>query len=480
MIKPILCHSVIGICIAILLSLPACSIPAQLGANPSAPMPTATWSPTATHTAPAESPQKVMLGSLISPTPTSAMPATIPYTSSSLADLSESAWQTQPLSATGTTDATPTPELQRPSPSATATATATPNPPTATPMPTSTPAAAPDTPPGYIHNGSNIRYEPRVALETLIGQACPGDQVIILEQSVEWVRVYITKQAADCVPERVAVGTAGWVSRENVTVLDYTPATLAQWQAIPSGLPSVLVEEAVNGDTISVTKNDSTNRVRLLGIDAPNLGAEQGTSTECFAREAAANVHDVAGGQMVLLQADPSAGEENAAGHLLRYVWFPDGRMLNRDLILQGYAFATTDEIRYTNQEVFEQAETIARTEQRGLWSPDTCNGVRETSDDTPISREPIVPQRPPADLDTNGDGIVTCEDFLSQNDAKRGLDAGYTELDTNNDGIPCEYLPPAIVPAPLPPTQPTQPTITPLLSSPTVAPTSQPMWEIP
>jgi hypothetical protein len=45
--------------------------------------------------------------------------------------------------------------------------------------------------------------------------------------------------------------------------------------------------------------------------------------------------------------------------------------------------------------------------------------------------------------FDNNGDGKVTCADFQTQAAAQRAYNAGYTNLDGNdNDGRACESLP--------------------------------------
>jgi hypothetical protein len=46
------------------------------------------------------------------------------------------------------------------------------------------------------------------------------------------------------------------------------------------------------------------------------------------------------------------------------------------------------------------------------------------------------------ASFDHNGDGKDTCADFKTQAEAKEALAAGYTKLDNDHDGIPCESLP--------------------------------------
>lgn len=92
---------------------------------------------------------------------------------------------------------------------------------TATPAPTATatPMPAPESIIGraQVMNGGNIRREPRVAAETVIGQVCVGDRVVLLEEQMtnganRWYRLRVVETAGNCVPERVSAGTEGWVN----------------------------------------------------------------------------------------------------------------------------------------------------------------------------------------------------------------------------------------------------------------------------
>lgn len=96
---------------------------------------------------------------------------------------------------------------------------------TATPTPTATATATATPEPiigrAQVINGGNIRREPRVAAETVIGQVCVGDRVVLLEEQMvggnnRWYRLRVVETAGNCVPERVSAGTEGWV---NATLL---------------------------------------------------------------------------------------------------------------------------------------------------------------------------------------------------------------------------------------------------------------------
>ncbi len=69
---------------------------------------------------------------------------------------------------------------------------------------------------GTVLAGGNLRSEPRIAPETVIGQICPGDGVEFLEQrttdGATWYRVRITAIGEACTPQRVSAGSQGWAS----------------------------------------------------------------------------------------------------------------------------------------------------------------------------------------------------------------------------------------------------------------------------
>jgi hypothetical protein len=70
---------------------------------------------------------------------------------------------------------------------------------------------------GSVVGGGNLRSEPVVAPETVIGQVCAGDQVDFLEERTVadgsvWYRIRLTTAAGACTPQRVTVGSVGWAS----------------------------------------------------------------------------------------------------------------------------------------------------------------------------------------------------------------------------------------------------------------------------
>lgn len=138
----------------------------------------------------------------------------------------------------------------------------------------------------------------------------------------------------------------------------------------------VPVSRVVDGDTLSVRTGDSDIKVRLIGVDTPEL-VDPRTPVQCFAQEASDFTKSALTGQLVYLEDDPSQDSTDRYGRRLAYVWTLDGRLINLDLIAEGYANEYTYSTPYRYQRRFQDAETAAAAQDRGLWNPKTCAAQR-------------------------------------------------------------------------------------------------------
>ena len=134
------------------------------------------------------------------------------------------------------------------------------------------------------------------------------------------------------------------------------------------------VLRVIDGDTIVVLFEGVTTTVRLLGVDTPET-VDPHKSMQCFGPEASAEVKQLLDGTSVQLEADPSQGHLDWYGRTLAYVYLPDGTLLDEFLIAQGYGREYTYHSAYKYQARFKAAQENAKREQRGLWSPTTCDG---------------------------------------------------------------------------------------------------------
>jgi micrococcal nuclease len=145
---------------------------------------------------------------------------------------------------------------------------------------------------------------------------------------------------------------------------------------MPRNLPSAQVVKVVDGDTVDVQLNGQVSRLRLIGINTPET-VDPRKPVECYGKEASNRAKALLNGQTVLLENDPSQQDRDVYDRLLRYVWFPDGRLFNLQMVAEGYAYEYTYSVPYKYQAQFKQAQQDAQTRQLGLWSPQTCNGQK-------------------------------------------------------------------------------------------------------
>jgi micrococcal nuclease len=127
------------------------------------------------------------------------------------------------------------------------------------------------------------------------------------------------------------------------------------------------VTKFVDGDTIEVNMDGHTETIRLIGVDTPETHDPRVT-VQCFGIQAAAFTKNFIGNNSVRLEADPTNSNRDRYNRLLRYVYLPDGQLLNSEIIRQGYGFAYVL-FPFEKMDEFKQIETEARTANRGLWA---------------------------------------------------------------------------------------------------------------
>ena len=132
------------------------------------------------------------------------------------------------------------------------------------------------------------------------------------------------------------------------------------------------VVKVVDGDTIDVSINGETERIRIIGLDTPET-VDPRQTVECFGLEASAKAKELLLNEQVRLEADSTQGERDTYGRLLRYVFLADGRNYSLEMIKQGYGHEYTYNVPHKYQQEFQQAENEAKDAQRGLWASTAC-----------------------------------------------------------------------------------------------------------
>lgn len=126
----------------------------------------------------------------------------------------------------------------------------------------------------------------------------------------------------------------------------------------------VVVKRVVDGDTLLL---ESGHRVRLIGVDTPET-KHPDRPAERLGHSAYRFTSELVGDGRVRLEFDRE--RRDAYRRLLAYVYLPDGRMLNEEIIRAGYSEAkTTFPYRNDRKRLFAAAEELARRDQVGLWA---------------------------------------------------------------------------------------------------------------
>lgn len=143
-----------------------------------------------------------------------------------------------------------------------------------------------------------------------------------------------------------------------------------------------VVTRIVDGDTIRVDILDTNERVRLIGIDAPEV-AKEGQAGECFGGEATGRLAELIPVQStVRLVRDNEA--RDAYGRLLAYVYRPgDDLFVNLRLVTEGFALPLSIRPNTAHADEFAAARRQAEAEGRGLWSACTAQTSSPSSPGT-------------------------------------------------------------------------------------------------
>jgi micrococcal nuclease len=128
-----------------------------------------------------------------------------------------------------------------------------------------------------------------------------------------------------------------------------------------------LVTTVVDGDSIHVILGSTTERLRLIGVDAPEV-EHPDQPAECFGEEAALFTQRSLEGRSVRIEYDIELRDR--FDRLLAYV-FQGGRLFNETLVVEGFAFERSYPPNLAHQEELRRAEIDARRNRRGLW--DAC-----------------------------------------------------------------------------------------------------------
>lgn len=135
---------------------------------------------------------------------------------------------------------------------------------------------------------------------------------------------------------------------------------------VPPPPGTYAVDSFEDGDTITVDMNGTEERIRMIGVDTPET-QDPRVPVQCFGKAASEFTLKLIGENPVRLEADPTNTNRDRYNRLLRYVYLPDGRLVNAEIIKAGYGFAYTL-FPFEKLEEFRAYEAQAREQNLGLW----------------------------------------------------------------------------------------------------------------
>ena len=136
------------------------------------------------------------------------------------------------------------------------------------------------------------------------------------------------------------------------------------------------IVKVIDGDTVDISQDGVTTRVRLIGINSPE-SVDPRRPVECFGKQASAHAKELLNGKTVHIELDSTQDTYDKYGRLLAYITLSDGTLFNQAMIREGYAYEYTYDTPYKYQKVFKAAQVSARKNELGLWSPRTCRGTK-------------------------------------------------------------------------------------------------------
>ena len=135
-------------------------------------------------------------------------------------------------------------------------------------------------------------------------------------------------------------------------------------QYVSSDYQVIAVED---GDTISVAMNGKKEKIRFIGVDTPET-KDPRKAVQCFGKNASEYTKQKINQGAVRLESDELNTNRDRYNRLLRYVYLPDGTLLNAQIIKDGYGFAYTS-FPFTKKDEFKRIENNAREQNKGLWA---------------------------------------------------------------------------------------------------------------
>jgi micrococcal nuclease len=186
------------------------------------------------------------------------------------------------------------------------------------------------------------------------------------------------------------------------------------------------VARVYDGDTIEALVAGRSEKIRYIGMDAPEMDDPRPAVLE-MAREAARANRELVGDRTVRLELDVQ--ERDRYGRLLAYVWLAD-TLVNEWMVREGYAAASSFPPNLRHQDLLDEAHRAARRAERRLWDGRLADGPLRLSGSAGAQDETAGGDARPGDgvrigafegAAHEGQVVTVCDSVASTNYLGRG-----------------------------------------------------------
>jgi len=166
------------------------------------------------------------------------------------------------------------------------------------------------------------------------------------------------------------------MTRKQIKLISLTILTIASllygWLArnAPEGKSadennSVFIEKVIDGDSVEANIRGKKEQIRFIGIDAPEL------SQKPWGKRSRKFLEDMikASGWQARIEFDVE--KRDKYNRILGYLWSRDNKLLNEEILSNGYAVLFTFPPNVKHVDRLKAAQVIARENKRGIWGKD-------------------------------------------------------------------------------------------------------------
>ncbi len=126
--------------------------------------------------------------------------------------------------------------------------------------------------------------------------------------------------------------------------------------------PPARVVAVHDGDTLSIMVGRKRERVRLIGIDAPELGQRP------WGAKAKKHLEELVDRSERIVSFEPDVEKRDKYGRLLAYLWTADGKLINLEMLKDGYAVLFTCPPNVRHVKALREGQSYARERRLGIW----------------------------------------------------------------------------------------------------------------